>query len=125
MTSTPEDPTVAGLPDSGPATVAAVREHVGLADGRDTVRVQRIVDAVNSQVRRWPVCDPARGQADWQLAADAVEGAVMLAARLYRRKNSPAGVETFGSEGAVYVQRNDPDLAQLLQLGQWAGPMVG
>lgn len=118
---------VAGLPTPGPATVPAVRGHLGqdADDTRDAERIQRIVDAVNAQVRRWPVAQVALGAADWSDAADVVEGAVMLAARLYRRKNSPAGVETFGAEGAVYVQRNDPDIAQLLQLGTWAGPVVG
>lgn len=52
-------------------------------------------------------------------------GAKMLAARVYRRRNSPAGVESMGELGPVYVQRNDPDLAQLLKLGRYATPRVG
>jgi hypothetical protein len=52
-------------------------------------------------------------------------GAMMLAARLYRRRNSPEGVATFTSDGAVYVQRNDPDVAMLLGLGSYAPPVVG
>jgi hypothetical protein len=50
----------------------------------------------------------------------------MLAGRLYRRRNSPAGVEAFSDlGGAVYVQRNDPDIALLLRTGAYARPMVG
>ena len=57
---------------------------------------------------------------------EAVEyGATLLGARLYRRRNSPAGVETFGQLGAVYVMRNDPDVAMLLKLGPYARPQVG
>jgi hypothetical protein len=47
-------------------------------------------------------------------------GAAMLGARLYRRRNSPEGVATFTADGAVYVQRNDPDVAMLLGIGAYA-----
>lgn len=57
--------------------------------------------------------------------ADIALGAKMLAARLYRRRNSPGGVESLGELGPVYVSRNDPDLAQLLRLGRFARPQVG
>lgn len=52
-------------------------------------------------------------------------GAVILTARLIRRRNSPAGVEIFGDQGAVYVRRNDPDVAQMLRLDRWARPKIG
>lgn len=61
--------------------------------------------------------------ADWP--AHRHEGAVMLAARLHRRRNSPSGVEAFNEMGAVYVQRNDPDVALLLGLGAHTEPRVG
>lgn len=60
---------------------------------------------------------------DWP--ANVSLGAKMLAARLYRRRNSPAGVEALGELGPVYVSRNDPDLSQLLELGRYAPPKVG
>lgn len=53
------------------------------------------------------------------------QGAKMLAQRVYRRRDSPAGVEAMGELGPVYVSRNDPDLAQLLELGRYAKPVVG
>lgn len=53
-------------------------------------------------------------------------GAVMLAARLVRRRNSPAGIALFTAEGgAAYVSRQDPDVAQLLELGAAATPRIG
>jgi len=54
-----------------------------------------------------------------------VRGSTMLAARLFRRKGSPAGVEAFGSLGGAYVMRTDPDIAMLLGLGTWTSPQVG
>ena len=43
-------------------------------------------------------------------------GATMLAARLIRRRNSPAGIDAFTEAGVAYVQRTDPDVASLLRL---------
>lgn len=50
-------------------------------------------------------------------------GAVMYAAREYRRRNSPAGVETFG-EATSFVSRWDPDIDRALQTGSYARPIV-
>lgn len=49
-------------------------------------------------------------------------GAVMLAARLVRRRNSPAGIEAFTADATVYVRRTDPDVARLLRLD---APAIG
>jgi hypothetical protein len=50
--------------------------------------------------------------------------AVMLAARLVRRRNSAAGIETF-SDTIAYVSRWDPDLQQGMRTGAYAWPAVG
>lgn len=85
------------------------------------VDVEPIVAAVISLVTSYHGA-PADG-AEW---ADHYKiGATMLAARIFRRRNSPAGVEALGDLGPVYVSRNDPDLAQLLKLGRYAEPRVG
>ena len=52
------------------------------------------------------------------------QGAVMLAARLVRRRNSPAGIETF-SDSVAYVSRWDPDIQRALRQGNYAWPAVG
>jgi len=57
--------------------------------------------------------------------ANVTEGAIMLAARLHRRRNSPGGVESFNEMGPVYVSRRDPDIAMLLGLSEWTPPRVG
>ena len=43
-------------------------------------------------------------------------GMTMLAARLYKRKDTPNGLESFGEWGSSYVSRYDPDVALLLRL---------
>ena len=55
--------------------------------------------------------------------AEAYQGAVMYAAREYRRRNSPAGIELFG-EQASFVTRYDADIERALQTGAYAPPIV-
>jgi hypothetical protein len=49
----------------------------------------------------------------------------MLAARLVRRRNSPAGVEAFTEMGPTYVSRFDPDVDRLLGMGPYRPLVVG
>lgn len=116
---------LAGLPESGPASLAAVKSQlrIDVADTRDDELLGEHVAAVNAVVRRWPVAAYAVGAAEWP--DDTVRGAVMLVTRLWRRKDSPAGIEAFSQLGPAYVMRSDPDIAMLLQLGSWAPPGMG
>jgi len=65
--------------------------------------------------------DPA--QLSYQPDAETYRGAVMYAAREYRRRNSPAGIETFG-EATSFVSRFDPDIDRALMTGSYARPVV-
>jgi hypothetical protein len=114
-----------GLPAGGPTSVPEVREQLDMddADIREDTQLASIVAAVNSELRTWSVAADAVDAAEWP--ARITQGATMLAARLFRRKGSPAGVESFGSLGAAYVMRTDPDIAMLLKLGSWQRPQVG
>lgn len=112
------------LPVGGPATVEGVKD-VGKISGAHDDDVARIVEAVNASVRRFPCCQPAIGADDWTGFPDVVEGANMLGVRLWRRKDTPGGVEVYGEFGIAYVRRLDPDVAMLLSLGDWAKPAVG
>lgn len=56
--------------------------------------------------------------ADGNPTESAKLGATMLAARLVRRRNSPAGIEAVTQDAAVYVARTDPDVMMLLRLDQ-------
>lgn len=123
MTVTPDE--LVGLPEGGPTSRALVKAHlsIGESDTRDDAKLDQIVAAVNNLVRTMRVSQAAVDAATWPERI--VYGATMLAARLFRRKNSPAGVESFGQLGAAYVMRNDPDIAQLLQLGSYQQPQIG
>lgn len=125
MSYLPARSEVAGLPDGGPAASAAVRAALKLTEGDtdDATYLEGIVSAVNAFVRHLPIATTVRDLETWP--ADLVTGANMLAARLYRRRNSPAGLETFGDLGASYVQRYDPDVSQLLALGSHSYPAIG
>jgi hypothetical protein len=111
----------------GPATLAEVADWLDQSDGEDAPTPRRqlgfVVSATNVWVRRLHPGTVADGVTSWDV--DVELGATMLAGRLWRRRDSPAGVETFAGDGAVYVQRTDPDVAMLLQIGAYAPPRVG
>lgn len=120
MSETPPE-----LPVPEPTDLVAVKGQVGIPadDDSEDARLVPIVAAVNDLVRGLPISDGALGALVWP--ARITLGATMLGGRLYRRKDSPDGVAAFSDLGPVYVQRNDPDIAQLLQLGAHAKPAVG
>lgn len=118
-------PELADLPAEGPATLGGVRAFLRYkaADVSDDADITDKVLAVNALVRGWRCSQDAVGAAVFP--ANVVTGANMLAGRLFRRRESPAGVAAFGDMGAVYVMRNDPDVAMLLGLGSWSSPGLG
>ena len=62
------------------------------------------------------------GRAPW---TDTVAlGATMLTARLYRRRNSPAGIEALTDLGTSYVSRYDSDIARMLRIDAFMGPVA-
>lgn len=118
MTTTPDEQQPLPVPD--PVTGDAIAAWLKLpVDDEQTSAAA----AVSLFVRGLPIADTVRGQETWP--PHIVLGATMLAVRIYRRRNNPEGVMTFGDDGVVYVRRNDPDVALLLQLGDAAKPQVG
>lgn len=117
------------LPDDGLTSATAIKAYASISDSDDDARLSVIVPAVEAVVRKLPVCqefntDPKL--VGWPASACDIQlGATMLAARLLRRHDSPEGVSAFSETGPVYIQRNDPDIALLLQLGDYAKPSVG
>jgi hypothetical protein len=111
---------VAGLPATGPVSLATVKAEMGYTtvDAARDARLQLRVDAVNSWVRQLPVASDSLtyGSPPPAWPAYVTTGGIMLATRLWRRKDSPSGVEAFTDGSAFYVQRNDPDVARLLKL---------
>lgn len=106
-----------------PFSVEAVARQLRLVPSADDAAdLADIVAAVTARLVSWGVVDGPDSTA-WP--SHRVLGAVMLAARLFRRRNSPDGVANIGDLGAVYVQRTDPDVALLLSLGAYERPAVG
>lgn len=70
-------------------------------------------------------CRPEWTGTDGVYAPDAetYQGARMFAAREYRRRNSPSGIELFG-ETASFVSRFDPDIDRALHTGAFARPVI-
>ena len=110
-------------PVGGPATLEAVKHQLQLrvGDSQHDDQLNGILGAVNIRVRRMRVAQ--LDAESWP--EDIALGAVMLAARLFKRRDTPAGVSVFGDNAALYVSRNDPDIAMLLQLGPYSRPAVG
>lgn len=86
--------------------------------------LKKVVTAVNSYVDALPSIDRT-GDEGREWAANTTLGAIMLAARLYKRRNSPNGVEAFSEIGTTYVSRYDSDIARMLHIEQFRRPRIG
>jgi hypothetical protein len=108
-----------------PITPAAVKAWLKIPadDVTDDAILQSICDAVMVWVVQLPYVAGLDPVADWP--PDVRQGAVQLAARWYRRRLSPSGIDAITDAGAVYVARSDPEISQLLHLDSWAYPRVG
>jgi hypothetical protein len=106
--------------------VADVKEQLRLsaADTGDDALVTRCAAAVEPQVQRARPDRWTAGRVTFEPDPEIYQAAVMLAARLVRRRNSPGGVETFG-ESVTYVSRYDPEIARALRQGLYAVPQAG
>jgi hypothetical protein len=108
-----------------PVTPAAVKAWLKIPadDTDDDAILQGICDAVMAWVYGLPYVAALDPALDWP--ADVRQGAVQLAARWFRRRLSPSGIDAITDAGAVYVARSDPEISQLLHLDSWAFPAVG
>jgi hypothetical protein len=107
--------------------VADVKDQLRIAAGdpTDDALINRCAAAVEPQVERARPDQRVDGPpAAYVPDAEVYQAAVMLAARLVRRRNSPGGVETFG-ESVTYVSRMDPEIARALHTGPNRMPGVG
>lgn len=80
---------------------------IGLPTGDELARLELVIAAVAAHLSaHYVISDPPDAAQD--LAA------IMLAARLWQRRDSPGGVQGFGEFGPVRVTRVDPDIARML-----------
>lgn len=100
-----------------------VRLWLNLNATDDPDLVAAVVEAANSVTARYVgevSAETIPSESDASLAA------TMLAARLYRRRNSPEGVQGVTPDGlAIGIVRSDPDIARLLRIDQFSTPQVG
>lgn len=92
-----------------------------LAASRIDEHMKTVAAAVTAYVNSLPFID--RDGEEW--AASTRLGATMLGARLYKRRYSPNGIESFGEIGNTYVSRYDSDIARLLHVESFRKPQVG
>lgn len=111
----------------GAIQATQVAQYLGVplpTDPDDLFVLEQVTDAVNlmvpETVPRVRDMDPA---AEWP--ADVTTAALMQAARLFTRRRSPTGIQTYTETGAVYTPRWDPDIEKLLHIGKWAPPAFG
>lgn len=112
-------------------TIEQVATYLHLKnDGAGDPYLGGVVDAVNAYVESVPskrvniITDPDGNPLEvW--TKDTEHAAIMLASRLYTRRNSPNGIETMNELGTSYVARYDPDIEKLLRIGVYNIPMVG
>ena len=104
------------------ALIDSVAVH--LATDKGDPHIAGVVDAVAGLMARWhdltvttAEADPVPASAVWP--DDLHRGAVMLAAKLHRRRNTPDGTLASEEFGPIYVARSDPDISMLLRLGRW------
>ncbi|MBF0809117.1 hypothetical protein E4U03_10955 [Rothia nasimurium] len=81
--------------------------------------MEMVVAAVNVYVDALPSIERTEGGA-WDKTT--ILGATMLAARLYKRRNSPNGIESFAEMSHTYISRYDSDIARLLHMESFRKP---
>lgn len=102
-------------------TQAEVTDWTGITLPENDNTLALVLAAVNVYVEALPSIDRDPVGA-W--AGTTRLGAIMLAARIYRRKNSPGGIEASG-DTVTYVSRYDSDISRLLNLESFRKPVIG
>ena len=99
-------------------TAADVLSWGGLCarDPQDAASLDAVVAATEAYVNGLPVIRDAGLLPGDPWPDDVRVGALMLALRTWRRRSSPAGIESATDTGVAYVARYDPDVTRLLHL---------
>lgn len=108
-----------------PLTVDGVKDWLHIADDTDDDLIAWSLSATLDHVATLPYIHRQLVPDDpdtW--SEDARLGTLMLAARTYRRRNTPGGLEVLADQVA-YTPQYDPDIERLLRVGKRAAPGVG
>lgn len=112
------------VPPVGPVTDTSVAGWLGIPETHsEYAHVQEVVPAVNSYIATYAAAkaDPDSGE----YPAHIVNGALRLAGRMVRNRNTPGGSEVFADLTTETVARIDPDMNRLLGLGAYRDLIVG
>jgi hypothetical protein len=94
-------------------TADQVRTWLKIPAGTDD---DETIDLAVEAANAWVAGVPYVANTDWVTwPSDVVLAATMLAARWYRRRNTPSGVEAY-TDNVVYLPRRDGDVDLLLHL---------
>lgn len=90
------------------ADLDALRASLGTVSNVSNVNLGRSLRAATAWVAE-------RVNADLLEDDETQEAIVLLASRLYKRRNSPEGVAGWGDLGMIRIVASDPDIARLLE----------
>jgi hypothetical protein len=90
------------------ADLDALRASLGTVSNISNTNLDRSLASATAWVRDRVY--PARFEDD-----EVQEAIVLLASRLYKRRNSPEGVAGFNDLGVVRIVASDPDIGRLLE----------
>jgi len=90
------------------ADLDALRASLGTVSNVNNTNLERALTAATAWVRERVY--PARFDDD-----ETQEAVVLIASRLYKRRNSPEGVAGWGDLGVVRIVASDPDINRLLE----------
>lgn len=106
-------------------TKQQVGEYLRLKNWQTDLDLPMTIDATNAFIASLPD-KPMKTTDEGEVWAETTTmAAVMFAARLYNRRNSPNGIEAMNEMGTTYVTRYDPDVARMLRLDDHRTPRVG
>lgn len=90
------------------ANLDALRGSLGTVSNVSNVNLERSLTAATAWVRERVMV--AHFEDD-----ETQEAIVLLASRLYKRRNSPEGVAGWGDLGVIRILASDPDIRSLLE----------
>jgi hypothetical protein len=90
------------------ADLDALRSSLGAVSNEANTLLRRALDAATSWVAE-------RVYADQYETPEVQEAIILLASRLYKRRQSVEGVAGWGDLGVIRITASDPDIARLLE----------
>lgn len=112
-------------------TAEAIASWLGMKTPEATANsdhLEAVVAAVTDTIDALPDAPRLPADEDGSRGAWAprtVQAAIMLGARLYRRRNSASGIEAIVDGGASYVARWDSDISRMLRIDGHTRPVIG